>query len=103
MDILDSSYFWYTGRVVHADPTRGVHVSYDGFDEQWNEWIPPDARFRLARYKSRAAGGEESGGVFVFAATTYARTKAGNQVQQTFQVGSLSQRAEFLTCLCALE
>ena len=87
IDVCDSSFFWYAAKVIGISPQHGIKVSYDGFDDKWNEWISVDEMgFRVAPYSSRAIGGKESGGINVFSATKYGRSKRGEQIREKSNV-----------------
>merc|ERR1719229_1137211 len=62
IDALDSFGYWYTAKIVKVDSSNRLLVTFDEWEDKWNEWID---RFsgRIAKHKTIAKGGQSVGGV----------------------------------------
>eukprot|EP01084_Bolivina_argentea_P313920 543686_1 len=93
VDVLDVSYVWYSATILDIDAfdKRAIYVSYDEFDEAWNEWIPMNKKYRISPARSRTNVVDmnpllrtQHGGVHCLCATKYGRNPNAQDLQNVF-------------------
>ena len=74
-----------TNKVISISAQNGIYVSYEGFEDQWNEWIHPNSMpFRIAKHGTRThhSHSNNKNGVNVFSCTKYGLSDKGKDIRE---------------------
>ena len=93
VDVLDVSYTWFSATIIDIDvfDKKAVYVSYDNFEDRWNEWVPLNKSHRISPHNTRISIGNinpalktDQGGIHALLATKFGRSKMALELQEAF-------------------